>query len=93
MTSVRTSNAGNATDRERQFMTWRGARRANQVRRGRTPAATATAAVTAPRMTDRSWIVGLALMLHAGGDNYADDPAPPSGGGARFASSVIEPAG
>ena len=54
---------------------------------------TATAAVTAPRINDRSQVAGLALMIHAGGDNYSDDPAPLGGGGARFACGVIEPSG
>ena len=54
---------------------------------------TATTAVTAPRITDRSEIAGLALMIHAGGDNYSDDPAPLGGGGPRFACGVIEPEG
>lgn len=52
---------------------------------------TATTAVTAPRITDRSEIAGLALMIHAGGDNYSDDPAPLGGGGPRFACGVIDP--
>ena len=51
---------------------------------------TATTAVTAPRITDRSQIAGLALMIHAGGDNYSDDPVPLGGGGARFACGLIE---
>lgn len=29
------------------------------------------------------------VMIHAGGDNYADDPAPLGGGGARIACGVI----
>jgi len=29
------------------------------------------------------------LMIHAGGDNYADQPAPLGGGGARFACGVL----
>ena len=53
----------------------------------------ATAAVTATRISDPAPIAGLALMIHAGGDNYSDDPAPLGGGGARFACGVIEPAG
>jgi Cu-Zn family superoxide dismutase len=28
-------------------------------------------------------------MIHAGGDNYADQPAPLGGGGARIACGVI----
>jgi Cu-Zn family superoxide dismutase len=47
----------------------------------------ATTAVVAPRlkiadMKDRS------LMIHAGGDNYSDQPAPLGGGGARVACGV-----
>lgn len=30
------------------------------------------------------------LMIHAGGDNYSDDPAPLGGGGARIACGIIE---
>jgi superoxide dismutase, Cu-Zn family len=49
----------------------------------------ATAAVTAPRlkMVD---VKGRSLMIHAGGDNYADQPAPLGGGGARVACGVIK---
>lgn len=32
---------------------------------------------------------GRALMIHAGGDNYADQPQPLGGGGARIACGVI----
>jgi Cu-Zn family superoxide dismutase len=37
-----------------------------------------------------SGIRGKALMIHAGGDNYSDRPAPLGGGGARIACGVIE---
>jgi len=30
------------------------------------------------------------LMIHAGGDNYSDDPAPLGGGGARIACGLIK---
>ena len=30
------------------------------------------------------------LMIHAGGDNYSDDPAPLGGGGARLACGIIK---
>ena len=30
------------------------------------------------------------LMIHAGGDNYSDDPVPLGGGGARMACGLIE---
>jgi superoxide dismutase, Cu-Zn family len=50
---------------------------------------TATLPVLAPRlkMTD---IKGRSLMIHAGGDNYADTPAPLGGGGARAACGVVK---
>lgn len=49
----------------------------------------ATNPVLAPRlkMADLS---GRALMIHAGGDNHADHPAPLGGGGARMACGVIQ---
>lgn len=50
---------------------------------------TATHPVLAPRLRvhdldDRS------LMIHAGGDNYSDDPKPLGGGGARMACGVVK---
>jgi superoxide dismutase, Cu-Zn family len=48
----------------------------------------ATTAVTAARLTVDQ-IRGLALMIHAGGDNYADQPAPLGGGGLRIACGTI----
>lgn len=50
---------------------------------------TATTPVTAPRLTVAD-IRGRALMVHAHGDNYSDDPKPLGGGGARIACGVIE---
>jgi Cu-Zn family superoxide dismutase len=50
----------------------------------------ATVAVTAPRLTKLAEVKGKALMIHAGGDNYADKPAPLGGGGERIACGVIE---
>lgn len=49
---------------------------------------TAATPVLAPRlkMTDLS---GRSLMIHVGGDNHADHPAPLGGGGARLACGVI----
>jgi Cu-Zn family superoxide dismutase len=49
----------------------------------------ATAAVTAPRLKMAD-VKGHSLMIHAGGDNYADLPAPLGGGGARVACGVIK---
>lgn len=45
--------------------------------------------VLAPRlkMTD---LKGRSLMIHAGGDNHADHPAPLGGGGARLICGVIQ---
>jgi superoxide dismutase, Cu-Zn family len=48
----------------------------------------ATTAVTAVRLTVAQ-VQGLALMIHAGGDNYADQPAPLGGGGLRIACGII----
>lgn len=49
---------------------------------------TATQAVTAPHLTLAD-VAGRALMIHAGGDNYADAPEPLGGGGARIACGLI----
>lgn len=46
--------------------------------------------VVAPRITDISALRGKALMIHAGGDNYSDEPKPLGGGGARVACGVIQ---
>jgi Cu-Zn family superoxide dismutase len=44
----------------------------------------------APRIKDIQALKGHALMIHAGGDNYSDQPKPLGGGGARIACGVIE---
>lgn len=44
--------------------------------------------VLAPRLK-LSDLKGRSLMVHAGGDNYADQPAPLGGGGARIACGVF----
>jgi Cu-Zn family superoxide dismutase len=49
---------------------------------------TATQAVLAPRLKVAD-IGNRALMVHAGGDNHSDHPAPSGGGGARVACGVI----
>lgn len=49
----------------------------------------ATLPVLAPRMRVAD-IRGRSLMIHAGGDNYADLPAALGGGGARAACGVIK---
>ena len=54
------------------------------------PDGTATIAATVPRVTDVMQLRGKALMIHAGGDNYSDQPKPNGGGGARIACGVIE---
>lgn len=48
-----------------------------------------TTSVTAPRITDIAQLHGHALMIHGGGDNYSDTPAPLGGGGPRIACGVI----
>ncbi len=45
--------------------------------------------VTAPRLKV-SDVAGRSLMIHAGGDNYSDEPAALGGGGARVACGVID---
>jgi len=46
-------------------------------------------AVVAPRLKMAD-VKGRSLIIHAGGDNYSDQPAPLGGGGARIACGVIE---
>lgn len=49
----------------------------------------ATEPVTAPRLKVAN-VQGRALVIHAGGDTYADDTDPAGGGGARIACGVIK---
>lgn len=49
---------------------------------------TATVPVLAPRVKMKD-LHGRALMVHAGGDNFADHPAPLGGGGGRIACGVV----
>jgi Cu-Zn family superoxide dismutase len=46
--------------------------------------------VLAPRLTKVAEIAKRSVMVHAGGDNHADHPAPLGGGGARIACGVID---
>jgi Cu-Zn family superoxide dismutase len=46
--------------------------------------------LTAPRLKSLADVKGKALMIHAGGDNYADKPMPLGGGGERIACGVIQ---
>lgn len=48
----------------------------------------ATMPVTAPRLKVAD-LKGRSLMIHAGGDNYSDQPQPLGGGGARIACGVV----
>lgn len=50
---------------------------------------TAREPVVAPRLSV-SQLLNHALVIHAGGDNYSDDPQPLGGGGARIACGEIE---
>lgn len=50
---------------------------------------TANNPVLAPRMKQLSDVNNRSIMVHAGGDNHADHPAPLGGGGARVACGVI----
>ena len=49
---------------------------------------TATQAVVAPRLKLAD-VMGRAVVVHAGGDNYSDSPTALGGGGARAACGVI----
>jgi len=50
---------------------------------------TATQPVTVRRLKVAD-VKGRSLMIHAGGDNYSDEPKPLGGGGARVACGVIK---
>jgi len=50
---------------------------------------TATQAMTVARLKVAD-VKGRSLMIHAGGDNYSDEPKPLGGGGARVACGVIK---
>jgi superoxide dismutase, Cu-Zn family len=50
---------------------------------------TASTAVTAPRLK-MSDVKDHSIMIHAGGDNYSDLPAPLGGGGPRIACGVVK---
>ncbi|HEX6443198.1 MAG TPA: superoxide dismutase [Cu-Zn] SodC [Stellaceae bacterium] len=46
--------------------------------------------LTAPHIKDVSALKGKTVMIHAGGDNYSDQPQPLGGGGARIACGILE---
>lgn len=50
----------------------------------------ATQPMLAPRFKDIQAFRHHALVIHAGGDNHSDNPAPLGGGGARLACGVIQ---
>jgi Cu-Zn family superoxide dismutase len=49
----------------------------------------ATKGIVAPHLTVAD-VKGRSIMIHAGGDNYSDQPAPLGGGGARIACGVVK---
>ena len=53
------------------------------------PDGTGNIAGAAPRITNVTQLRDKALMIHAGGDNYRDEPKPDGGGGPRIACGVI----
>jgi Cu-Zn family superoxide dismutase len=53
------------------------------------PDGTATQTLAAPHIPSIADARGHAIVIHAGGDNYSDMPAPLGGGGARIACGVI----
>jgi Cu-Zn family superoxide dismutase len=50
----------------------------------------ANATLTAPHIKDVARLRGKAVVIHAGGDNYSDQPQPLGGGGARIACGIIQ---
>ncbi len=50
----------------------------------------ATQNLTAPLIKDVAALRGKAVVIHAGGDNYSDQPAPLGGGGARLACGILQ---
>ena len=52
------------------------------------PDGTATQPVLSNRLKLKD-ITGRSIMIHAGGDNFSDQPAPLGGGGARIACGVV----
>jgi Cu-Zn family superoxide dismutase len=50
----------------------------------------AAANLTAPNIKDVTALRGKAVVIHAGGDNFSDQPAPLGGGGARIACGILE---
>ena len=44
----------------------------------------------APRIKNAAQLKGKALIIHASGDNYSDQPQPLGGGGARIACGIIQ---
>lgn len=53
------------------------------------PDGTATSPVTAPTLSVAD-LRDHALIIHEGGDNYSDEPAPLGGGGGRIACGLME---
>ena len=49
----------------------------------------ATRTSFAPRLKTSDLLEGRTIVIHAGGDNYLDQPAPLGGGGARVACGVV----
>ena len=46
--------------------------------------------LTAPHIKDLAGLKGKAVVIHAGGDNYSDQPQPLGGGGGRIACGILE---
>jgi len=51
---------------------------------------TDTETLLAPRIKDVTQLKGHSVMIHAGGDNYADQPKPLGGGGPRIACGIVK---
>jgi Cu-Zn family superoxide dismutase len=51
---------------------------------------TATQNLTAPHIHSLDALKGHALIIHANGDNYSDQPSPLGGGGGRIACGILD---
>jgi Cu-Zn family superoxide dismutase len=51
---------------------------------------TSNQSLTAPHIRHAEELHGKSLIIHAGGDNYSDQPLPLGGGGARIACGLID---
>lgn len=54
------------------------------------PDGSADQKLAGPQIKDAAVLRGKAVVIHAGADNYSDQPAPLGGGGARIACGILQ---